>query len=83
MPRKVHFDSTVKGGFPVSVEASICPAEPDVGIFESYGEDILLFNQKTGKLIGDWLKVSKDDWDRLMTEAGEHAHDDYREWERE
>jgi hypothetical protein len=34
----ITFDSTILGGLPVEVEARICPAEPDVGIFRDWAE---------------------------------------------
>ena len=34
-----RLDTTILGGLPVTVEISIAPRDPDVGIFEPYVED--------------------------------------------
>jgi len=39
----VTFSTTVCGGFPVEVVATVYPAEPDVGLSGSYVEDWELF----------------------------------------
>lgn len=72
MARSVEFESTVKGGLPVSVFASIYPPEPDVGIFYPQVEitDIKWIGKK-GKSVPDciWDHAEKHDFDRLEMEA--------------
>ena len=50
----INFETTVLGGFPVSVYAEIEPPDPSVGVY-GYGVDYTLSNVKTGKEFGAWL----------------------------
>lgn len=74
MARKVEFESTVKGGLPVTVFASIYPPEPDVGIFHNQVEitDIKWIGKKP-KSVPDciWDYAMKHDFERLEMEAVE------------
>ena len=67
----INFESQVCGGLPVHVEASIAPAEPDVGIMYSHTDEIELFwpggkHHLPDKVIN---RVSEKDWHRLEEEA--------------
>ena len=43
MGTKIDFDMMILGGLSVHVEATMAPAEPDVGIMHSYVDDYELF----------------------------------------
>ncbi len=74
---KVSFSSTIKGGLPVDVEASIAPAEPDVGIFCDYTDEIILRWPGSTRELSDKVfnAVSTSDWSRLESEALEVANE--------
>lgn len=42
----VSFDTTVRGGFPVTVDANIYPADRSVGINRPYVDDFFLYTTK-------------------------------------
>ncbi len=72
---KVSFSSTIKGGLPVDVEATIAPAEPDVGIFCDYTDEMILRWPGSLRELSDKVcnTVSAADWSRLESEAIEAA----------
>jgi hypothetical protein len=51
----VNFDTTVLGGFPVSVDAEIEPPDPSVGYYGFGVAEYTLSSVKTGKPFGKWL----------------------------
>lgn len=56
---EIQIQTTVKGGFPVTATATWCPAEPDVGLMDSYLEDVSVSTLR-GKSC-NWLKLTGDD----------------------
>ena len=70
---QVHFNTTVLGGFPVSVVAFVRLPESDVGIGSLWMEDFSLYTQE-GKP-AQWLvkRMSERDIARLEDEACEHV----------
>ena len=74
--RSVEFTARVCGGFPVNVRASIAPAEPDVGIFTPWVDDLEI-TTLCGKP-APWLKISEKEIDRLHEEAMEAAMESNR-----
>lgn len=67
----VEFTAHVCGGFPVNVRASIAPAEPDVGIFTPWIDDLEITTLR-GKP-APWLKISERDRTLLEEAAFEAA----------
>ena len=73
-------DITVLGGLPVTIEYTIAPAEPDVGIMSSYVDDwyIVAINGRSVKKC-DWLDrriaATKGEIDRIREELDEYAQD--------
>lgn len=68
----VEAQTTVKGGFPVIATARLCPAEPDVGIRDSYLEDVTI-QTTAGKSCG-WLQLSDGDLDAVEQALWEVYH---------
>lgn len=57
-----EFETTILGGFPVLVEFSVEPADPEVGIFGECVDEYQLCSVETGKPFGPWLdKRLKDE----------------------
>lgn len=79
-----ELETTVLGGLPVTVEYTVAPSEPDVGIFSSYVDDwcIVAINGRSVKKC-DWLHRRIDatpgERDKLLEamneDAGEHDFD--------
>ena len=72
-------DTTVKGGFPVTIWYNVGGAEPDVGIMSDYVDEWELTT-----LVGcncEWLKLSEKDEQKLLDEVHEamdnRGSDDY------
>ena len=67
-----EIETTVLGGLPVTVSFNIQPAEPDVGIFEPYCEDINVVAVKGKKLKwNNWVDkrlIASGEYDRLSSE---------------
>lgn len=68
MASTVRFASTVCNGFPVDVEAEICPAEPDVGIFHRYAE-VSITGSQGQPIPFIEKKMTAADWAKLELEA--------------
>lgn len=72
---RVTFDSTILGGLPVEVTASIIGAEPDVGIMsESADIEMICFHGRRRKRDGKWIKgspVPPKVFDRAIKEDGD------------
>jgi len=64
-----RFESTIAGGLPVVVVASICPPEPDVGIFEPYAADLEIFDSQGRPAPWAHRRATRADLDRLAEEA--------------
>lgn len=64
---KNYLDTTVKGGFPVTVWYKIEGAEPDVGIMSDYVDDWEL-TTLDGRSC-EWLKLSEKDEQTLLDEV--------------
>lgn len=69
MSRQVEFESTVCNGFPVRVRCTIQNAEPEVGIFKTFGEDfeIMTLAGKPAPFIE--TKMAQADWDKLQEDC--------------
>lgn len=71
-------DTTVKGGFPVTIWYNIGGAEPDVGIMSDYIDDWCLTTQDGANC--DWLKLTEKQGQDLLDEIYEldlGRNDDY------
>ena len=73
MATKIEFETTILGGMPVLVRASIAPREPDVGIFGEYVDEYELFfiphrGRKPGPLPDKMLKRMNGVQDELLRE---------------
>lgn len=71
-------DTTVKGGFPVTIWYNIGGAEPDVGIMSDYIDDWCLTTQDGVNC--DWLKLTEKQEQALLDEIYEldlGRNDDY------
>lgn len=62
-------DTTVKGGFPVTIWYNIGGAEPDVGIMSDYIDDWCLTTQDGANC--DWLKLTEKQEQDLLDEVYE------------
>jgi len=72
-------DTTVKGGFPVTVWYSLGSAEPDVGIMSDYIDDWCVTTQDGCDC--DWLKLSDKQEQELLDEVLNLNHDrDYDDY---
>lgn len=71
---RIYADVRILGGFPVRATGYVQPAEPDVGIFSAYVEDIS-FTVK-GKP-APWLeeKMTPKDWEKLEEDLTEAMYD--------
>lgn len=82
----MRLDTTILGGLPVTVEFSIAPAEPDVGIFDSYVDDWSIVAVGNGKrnttkdaqrfhaMLEKKVRAKEPDFEtRLMEEYNEQA----------
>lgn len=76
-------ETTVKGGFPVTVYFNMGTAEPDVGIMSDYIDDWCLTTQDGANC--DWLKLTEKQEQALLYEIYEldltrDDHDDYDDY---
>ena len=67
-PRYISFDTTVRGGMPVTVQCAIHGAEKDVGIMGEFVDDIWLMVKNKR---APWLekRLTEKEWDYLIYEA--------------
>ena len=66
----VQFTGFIKGGLPVRVVATIAPAEPDVGLFESWVDDWEFYWLKGGPVPQKIIdQIGQHEWDTLEEEA--------------
>ena len=65
MPRHVEFETTIKGGLPVIIKASVYPPEPDVGYMGPHAEFEIYW--PNGGLCG--INITDDDWQRIYNEC--------------
>ena len=74
-------DTTVKGGFPVTVWFTMGSAEPDVGIMSDYIDDWCLTTQDGANC--DWLKLTEKQEQDLLNEIYELdlTRDDYDDYD--
>ena len=85
MGTKIDFDMTNLGGLSVHVEATMTPAEPDVGIFSSYIDDYELFvygperGGKPRKLKKAWKSLYARVNEKEMELLDEKAHEAFAE----
>lgn len=72
MAHVVEFDTTIFGGLPVTVQARVYPAEPDVGSPRPWAE-VDAVTWRDGAQITRRLydKLSRAEWERLCEEAEE------------
>jgi len=65
---KVETEVIVLNGLTLLARGNICPAEPDVGIFHPYFEDIDLLWPKTGKPVPQEMynRVTEKEWERVQ-----------------
>ena len=75
-------DTTVKGGFPVTVYFNVGAAEPDVGIMSDYIDDWRLTTRDGSNC--DWLKLTEKQEQALLDEIyemdfGRDDYDDYHD----
>lgn len=71
---KCEIETTIKGGLPVIVRASVHPAEPDVGIFTKQ-VDIDDICWLSGKSVSRKIynSISAEDFERIATEVIENG----------
>ncbi len=64
----------ILGGLPVTIEFTICPAEPDVGIFSEYVDEweVVEINSKPCKKAPGWLysRIDKTEGEEVSILAG-------------
>lgn len=65
MPRHVEFETTIKGGLPVIVKATLYPPEPDVGIFD-WQPEYALYWLNGGEC---HIHVKDEDHERIIDEC--------------
>jgi len=58
-------DVRVLGGLPLTVRYSISPAEPDVGLFTDYVDDMYLVDRRGKKASWAEKRMSVDAWEAL------------------
>lgn len=71
-----EIDTTVLGGLPVTVEFDVYPAEPDVGIFSAYVENVTITHVAgKRKKNTDWIeaRMTSREHDALTEECNEAA----------
>ena len=74
-------DTTVKGGFPVTVFFNMGAADPDVGIMSDYIDDWCITTQDGANC--DWLKLTEKQEQALLDEIYEmdFGRDDYDDYD--
>ncbi len=83
----IEFETTINGGLPVLIEATLCPAEPGVGIFNEYVDDIRVFwvPRKYGApkyaVPEAVFQKAASEFDRIEDEAYQSLADDREAWE--
>ena len=70
---RYRYDTTVKGGFPVTIWYNIGGAEPDVGIMSDYIDDWCVTTQDGSDC--EWLRLSDKQEQDLINEALNQNHE--------
>ncbi len=72
---KVEIQTTVLGGFPVLAQGNVLPPEPDVGVTNSYVEDVCITSTKGRPIPFIEAKMKDGDWADIETQILEAKHD--------
>lgn len=68
---KIEFETKVRGGLTITVEADVAPAEPDVGLFGPYVEDWSITQIAGRPREARWLEriLTEDERQRIVNLA--------------
>lgn len=75
-PLNDECEVTVLGGLPLIAKFAVCRAEPDVGIFSPYLNDLHLVDQNSREASWAEIKMTDDDWDLVREQIWEYLKEE-------
>ena len=69
LPKNMKCEIRVFNGLPLNVEFCVCPAEPDVGINNTYIDDVVLYDRQHKHAKWAENKMTEDDWEDVQLQC--------------